>query len=46
MKRVLIILLLAFALVLTACGGGEEPAEPPKLPKFASPSTRMAVKLT
>ncbi|MCJ7659815.1 MAG: hypothetical protein MUO67_11750, partial [Anaerolineales bacterium] len=30
MKRVLIVLLLAFALLLTACGGGEEATEAPK----------------
>ena len=30
MKRVLIVFLLAFALLLTACGGGEEATEAPK----------------
>jgi len=32
MKRLLFILLLAFALLLTACGGGEEATEAPDMP--------------
>ena len=32
MKRLLFVLFLVFALLLTACGGGEEATEAPEVP--------------